>query len=179
MAHRRTDVWNQILALHAYRDGRLVPCGTAFLVGKQLTMTAAHVLDQPFDRRSYDPGISGEAGFGVVAQQIIDRREEPLLWRVKEMGRYPSLSESNDRPFDVGLLALEPFGAVQSEIEDHRRWFFELNVATPRVGTRVEAYGFTESTCELAPEEPSTSRNGMTPVCPSRAFRLQQTSNPE
>jgi hypothetical protein len=55
-----------------------------------------------------------------------------------------------------GFLPLKPFGAVQSEIEDHRRWFFELNVATPRIGTRVEAYGFTESACELSQEGPFT-----------------------
>jgi hypothetical protein len=156
MTHRRTDVWNQILALHAFRDGRLFPCGTAFLVGNRLAMTATHILDQPFDRHDYDPRVSGEGSFGVVAQQIIDRREEPLLWRVKEMGRYPSLSEDNDRPFDIGLLALEPFGAIQSEIEDHRSWFFELNVATPRIGARVEAYGFAESACDLSPEDPLT-----------------------
>jgi Trypsin-like peptidase domain len=154
MAQRRTDVWNQLLALHAYRDGHLFPCGTAFLVGKRLAMTATHVLDQPFDRHDYDPNVSGESSFGVVAQQIIDRRQEPLLWRVKEMGRYPSLAEGDDRPFDVGLLALEPLGDVQPEIENHRRWFFELNVATPRVGTRVKAYGFAESACEPSPEEP-------------------------
>jgi hypothetical protein len=156
MAPRRTDVWNQVLALHAYRDGDLSPCGTAFLVGKQLAMTATHVLDQPFNRRNYGPQISGQRSFGIVAQQIVDRRQESLLWRVKEMGRYPSLAESDDRPFDVGLLALEPLGEVQPEIEDHRRWFFELNVATPKVGTRVTAYGFAESACELSSQEPFT-----------------------
>jgi hypothetical protein len=156
MAQRRTDVWNQILALYAYRDGHLVPCGTAFLIGKQLAMTATHVLDQPFDRRAYDPTVLGESSFGVLAQQIIDRRQEPLLWRVKEMGRYPSLAESDDRPFDVGLLALEPLGDVQPEIEHHRRWFFELNVATPRVGVRVKAYGFAESACDVSSQQPFT-----------------------
>ena len=110
MAQRRTDVWNQILALQAYRDGRLFPCGTAFLVGRQLAMTSTHVLDQPFDRRDYDPNVSGESSFGVLAQQIIDRRPDPLLWQVKEMGRYPSLAGSNDRPFDVALLTLMPLG---------------------------------------------------------------------
>jgi hypothetical protein len=156
MAQRRTDVWNQLLALHVYRGGHLFPCGTAFLVGKQLAITATHVLDQPFDRRDYDPNVSGETSFAVVAQQIIDRRHETLLWRVKEMGRYPSLAESDDRPFDVGLLALEPLGDVQPEFEDRRRWFFELNVATPRVGARVKAYGFAESACELSSQEPLT-----------------------
>lgn len=119
-------------------------------------MTATHVLDQPFNRRDYDPNDSGDIRFGTVAQQIIDRQEEPLLWRVKEMGRYPSLSERDDRPFDVGLLALEPFGSVQPNIEDHRQWFFELNVATPRIGTHVRAYGFAESTCEPLTEKPLT-----------------------
>lgn len=106
MMQRRTDVWNQILALYVFREGRLFPCGTAFLVGKQLAMTATHVLDQPFNRRDYDPNDLDDCDFGVVAQQIIDRKEVPLLWRVTEMGRYPSLSESNDRRSTWGSLLL-------------------------------------------------------------------------
>ncbi len=140
MTIHKTDVWNQILGLSAYKEGQLFSCGTAFLIGKRLAMTATHVLDQPFD---HDTPEADE--FGVVAHQIIERQASPLLWRVKEMGRYPSLSGRDDRPFDIGPLALEPFGPVEPEIEFHRDLFFALNVATPKIGTRVVAYGFTKA----------------------------------
>lgn len=72
MVARRTDVWNHILALAAYGDGHLHPCGTAFLVGRGLAMTATHVLDQPFDATIVDVrGLFAE-GFGVVAFQVVN-----------------------------------------------------------------------------------------------------------
>lgn len=156
MTTRKTDVWNQILGLSAHKEGQLFSCGTAFLIGKQLAMTATHVLDQPFDRRHFDQDAPGADEFGVVASQIIERREHPLLWRVKEMGRYPSLSERDDRPFDIGLLALEPFSPVEPGIEYHRNWFFELNVATPKIGMRVVAYGFTKPRWDRDPDDADT-----------------------
>lgn len=154
MTDRRTDVWNHIVALAAYTHDCLYPCGTAFLVGKNLAMTATHVLDQPFDRRLHDiPDIAAEE-FSVVAIQVINRSPSPLLWRVKSMGRYPSFSGDNDRPFDVGLLALTPYGEAVPEIETFRGLFFELNVATPRVNTRIVAYGFTKSQLQQNLETP-------------------------
>lgn len=147
----RTEVWNQTLALAAYNEGCFYPCGTAFLVGPNLAMTATHVLDQPFDRRFHD---CPPEEFAVVAFQVVARRPSPLLWRVKSMGRYPSLSEKYDRPFDIGLLALTPFGEAISEIEPYRHLFFELNVATPRINARIVAYGFTKSRLQPSLEDP-------------------------
>jgi hypothetical protein len=154
MAFRKTDVWNHILSLAAYADGCLYPCGTAFLVGKSLALTAAHVLDHPFDRRIVDVDRLGFQGFGVVAFQVINRGATPLEWRVVSMGRYPSLADDNDRPLDIGFLTLKPFGDLVTEIEDHRRWFFQMNIATPRVGMRVAAYGFSNLRLEQNQDEP-------------------------
>lgn len=69
------------------------------------------------------------------------------------MGRYPSLAGCDDRPFDVSILTLKLFGEPVAEIEDFRRWFFELNVATPQRGTHVVAYGFTKTRLEQNPSD--------------------------
>lgn len=153
----KTDVWNQILGLSAHMEGQLFSCGTAFLIGKRLAMTATHVLDQPFNRRHFDQDAPGADEFGVLACQIIERRETPLLWQVKQMGRYPSLSKRDDRPFDIGLLALEPFGSVEQKIEHHRDRFLELNVATPKIGMKVVGYGFTNPRWDQDPTDIDTS----------------------
>ena len=143
MIFQKTNVWNQILSLAAYADGRLHPCGTAFLVGKGgLALTATHVLDQPFDRGIVDIDRIGPERFPVIAFQVVNRGATPLQWQVTSMNRCPSLSGEDDRPLDIAFLTLKPTGDPVPEIENHRRLFFQLNIATPRVGMRVAAYGF-------------------------------------
>jgi hypothetical protein len=132
MIFRKTNTWNQILSLAAYADGRLHPCGTAFLVGKGLAITATHVLGQPFDRRIVDINRLDPQGFPVIALQVINRGEKTLQWRVVSMNLVPSLSDDADRPLDIAFLTLQPCGDLVPEIEDHRRFFFQLNIATPR-----------------------------------------------
>lgn len=142
MASKKTDVWNHILSLAVFKDGHLYPCGSAFLVGHSLAMTATHILEQPFDQRIHDIRIGEDPDFGALAFQIVNRRQDPLQWRVKAMYSYPSMSEIHDRSYDVAFLKLEPMGPRDEVIEDFRRWFFELNVATPKIGTHVTSYGF-------------------------------------
>jgi hypothetical protein len=155
MVFRKTNTWNQILSLAAYADGRLHPCGTAFLVGKGgLAITAAHVLGQPFDRRIVDINRLGPQGFPVIALQVINRGEKTLQWRVVSMNRVPSLSYDADRPLDIAFLTLQPCGDLVPEIEDHRRFFFQLNIATPHVGMPVAGYGFSNARLEQNPDEP-------------------------
>jgi hypothetical protein len=46
------------------------------------------------------------------------------------------------------LIQLTPLPPLVPEYEDFRRWFVEINVAPPPVGSRVTAYGFAESKIE-------------------------------
>jgi hypothetical protein len=143
MTARKTDVWNCILSLAVFKDGHLYPCGSAFLVGRYLAMTATHILEQPFDQRTYNIKHGEDPDFGVIAIQIVNRRRETLLWKVKSMYSCPSMSEIHERSFDVAFLNLEPFASSEEAIENFRWWFFELNVAPPKIGTKITAYGFT------------------------------------
>jgi Trypsin-like peptidase domain len=137
----RTDVWNQMLALSILRDDELEPVGTAFLIGPSLAFTATHTIDD----------VSED--YAVIAQQIVDHGKTPLLWSVTAMYRSPAAVSEDDRPLDIAVLALEAFGEA-IETERHRRFFFELNVATPRIGQKVVAYGFTKSATRRAADDP-------------------------
>lgn len=150
MASRRTDVWNVILALAAYRDGSLYPCGSGFLIGSSLGLTALHVVDQPFDRRICESLDPNDPDFWVVALQRVNGHDKALCWRVTSAHRFPvpSTDEEDDRPIDVSLIQLTPLPPLVPEHEDFRRWFVEINVAPPSVGSRVTAYGFAESEIE-------------------------------
>ena len=108
MTDCKTDVWNHIVALAVYTHDCLYPCGTAFLVGKNLAMTATHVLDQPFDRRLHEIPDSTAEEFSVIAIQVINRGPSPLLWRVKSMGRYPSFQKMMTGPLTWVCLLLRP-----------------------------------------------------------------------
>ena len=156
MASRKTNVFNQLLALGALYNEQVHPCGTAFLIGSGVALSAAHVLAQPFDRRVRVIAASEtHHDFTMVAQQIVDRRSDTLLWGVVSAHQVPSLSDRPDRPIDICVLQLKR-GARHPELEDHRRWFFELNVATPSVGSHVTAFGFAESRIERDPDAPLT-----------------------
>ena len=156
MASLKTDVWNVVLALAAHREGRLHPCGTAFLVGRSLALTATHVVDQPFDRRVYEPTNPEEPDFSMIALQRVNRHSQGLCWRVESEHRFPvpSWGEGDDRPLDVALLKLAPHPPSIPELEDFRRWFFEINVAPPAVGSRVTAFGYAKSKIEVDPSDP-------------------------
>ncbi len=134
MAARKTDVWNHILLLAAFKNGHFDPCGSAFLVGRNIAMTATHILEQPFDQRFHDVKLDQNSDFGVIAIQIVNRSREPLIWRVKSMHSCPSLSEIHNRSVDVAFLELESDVPREEVNEDFRKWFFELNVATPKIG---------------------------------------------
>src|SRR6266487_3361341 len=157
MASLKTDVWNVVLALAADHEGRLHPCGTAFLVGRSLALTATHVVDQPFDRQVYDPPDPDEPDFSIIALQRVHRRPDGLCWRVESEHRVPvpATGEDDGRPIDVALLKLAPHPPLVPELEDFRRWFFEINVAPPAVGTRVTAFGFAKSKIEIDPSDPT------------------------
>jgi len=127
-----------MLAIGILRDDELEPAGTGFLIGPALAFTASHVVSEAIAE-------SPRRNCFVVASQIVNRGETPLLWNVRTVNRMPSAAEANDRPMDIALLELEPCGDRVVEIEENRRWFFELNVATPRIGQRVVAYGFSQS----------------------------------
>lgn len=150
MAWRRMNIWNVILVLAAYRNGRLYPCGTAFLVGRSLALTAWHVVDQPFDRADYDSRNLDFPDYGMVALQQVKNSEEALCWRVKSAHSFPvpSSDDRDDRSIDVSLLQLLPFPPTIPAHEEFRRWFVEINVAPPPLGSRVKAYGFAESRIE-------------------------------
>ncbi len=142
MTSRKTDTFNLILSLAIFKDGHLYPWGSAFLVGPNLAMTATHILEQSLDQIIHDVRIGEDTDYSVVATQIVNRRRETLLWRVKAMHSYPSMSEAYSRSFDVAFLTLEPVQSRDRAIEDFRYWLFELNVATPKIGTSITAYGF-------------------------------------
>ncbi len=151
MASRRSSVWNVLLALAACRGGKLHSCGSGCLIGPSLALTATHVVDRPFDRRKFHSADPNDADFGLLAFQRVNRREDALSWRVKSAHRFPapSTDEENDRPIDVSLLDLAPHPPFIPELEEYRRWFFEINVAPPSVGSYVTAYGFAESEIEM------------------------------
>lgn len=144
---RKTSVWNQMLAIAVLRGDELEPRGTGFLIGQSLALTATHVINDVFMESSCSES-------SVVAQQIVDRGEATLLWHVRDIYRFPSAAEGDDHPLDIALLRLKPHGDRVAAIEDHRRWFFELNIATPKVGQRVVAYGFSKSEVQRDPAEP-------------------------
>ena len=170
MASLKTDVWNVVLALAAYREGGLHACGTAFLVGPSLALTATHVVDQPFDRREHNPADSETPDFGVVALQRVHMRPYGLCWRVESEHRFPvpSTGEDDDRPVDVTLLKLAPLPPFVPELEECRRWFVEINVAPPPVGSSVTAFGFARSKIEVDLADPTSF------VC-SNAYRIVQS----
>jgi hypothetical protein len=147
MPARRMKVWNVILGLAAYKDGRFIPCGSAILIGPSLALTATHVVDQPFDRRDFDSHLTDDTEFGMVAIQRIDNNEDALCWRVKVAYRYPvpANNEEDDRPIDISLIQLEPLPPLIPDLEDFRPWHAEINVAPPVVGAKIAAYGFTDT----------------------------------
>jgi hypothetical protein len=78
MVLSRMSIWNVILALAAYRKGRLYPCGTAFLVGRSLGLTASHVVNPPFDSSDYQSRGQEYSEYGMVALQQVNGSEEAL-----------------------------------------------------------------------------------------------------
>lgn len=152
MGARRTGASNQILNLAAFTGGRLYPCGTAFLIGPNLAMTATHVLDQPFDQRLVDTRRLRDDSVSIAAFQVVNRGAQPLQWSIRTMSSIPS-AEKDETLIDVSVLTLAPYGDPLPEIEDYRRWFFALNVAPPRVGDPVVAYGFANTEVTPNPDD--------------------------
>lgn len=148
MAPLKTDVWNQVLAIAVLGGEELTQLGTGFLIGQSLAFTAAHVISDPFFRKSKDEDCF------VVAYQVVNRGQTPLLWSIRRICRFPSVAGTDDRPLDIALLKLERHGEPVAEIEKHRRMFFGMNVAPPKVGQPVVAYGFAKSTIQSDPANP-------------------------
>jgi hypothetical protein len=169
LASLKTDVWNVVLALATFREGGLHPCGTGFLVGRSLALTASHVVEPPCDRRAHGQAELETSDFSVVALQRVHMRPDGLCWRVQSLHRFPvpSMDEDDDRAVDVTLLKLAPLPPLVPELEDFRRWFVEINVAPPSVGSNVTAYGFARSKIEVDQADPVTF------VC-SNAYRIVQ-----
>jgi len=151
MALRKTNVWNVILSLAAYRKGRLYPCGTGFLIGRSLALTASHVVERPLDGRDYEPRHNRDIlDYGMVAFQQVNGHHEALCWKIVSSHHFPvpTTDEKDNRSVDVSLIQLTPLLPLVSEYEDFRRWFLEINVAPPPLGSRVTAYGFAKSKIE-------------------------------
>jgi hypothetical protein len=157
MAASLMNVRNSMLAVAAYYEDRVYPCGTAFLVGPSLAVTAAHVVDQPFDCRVYSPPDPENPDFGIIAIQRVNKEERGLCWRVESEHRFPApwTGEDDDyeatRPVDVAVLKLVPLPPLVPELEDWRRSHLEVNVAPPSVGSMVTAFGFTRSDMNAEP----------------------------
>ncbi len=160
----RTSVWNVLLTLAEYRSGRLVPCGTAFLVGKSLALTAAHLVEQPSDRRKGDLRKAPEPDFGIVAIQRIAGGRAALCWRVEWVYRFPAASEiaEDGQYVDAALLTLIPLPPPLPHLESWRSLCLPLNVAPPAIGARVTGFGLTEMTMsQSAPLNPMDPLDAM------------------
>jgi hypothetical protein len=127
----------------------------------RLALTAAHVVDQPFDRRIYSPPNPDRPDFGIIALQRVHMQTQGLCWRVESEHRFPAPSTGEDdyravEPVDVALLKLAPQTPLIPELEDCRRWFLEINVAPPAVDSSVTAFGFVKSEMDVDPADPTS-----------------------
>lgn len=154
MTSRKTDIFNVMLAIVAYHEGMLYPCGTGFLVGRGLAMTAAHVLlAPPIGGRTFRVSNDEEVHpLAMSAFQVIGRGGDPLQWQIKEAYLYPSLSDDLT-PIDAAFVRLEPIGPNRGANEQFRWWWPELNLVPPHVGEEVTSYGFVNSRIERQKDE--------------------------
>jgi hypothetical protein len=143
MVAKRGSVGDVILALAAYRDGNLHPCGTAFFIGQHLALTASHVIEKPFDQRR----DFRDSQFGIVALERVGQAQDARCWHVESAHFFPVPSEDDTDPraLDICVLKLSPIISEVWTEPKPRNWHVALNVAPPAAGEDVTAYGFSES----------------------------------
>jgi len=141
----RGFISNSVLALAGYYDGKLYPCGSAFIIGNGLALTAAHILEKPFDSTFRVHTENEKNRFSIVGFQKVNGSKNAVIWQVKSAYLSPIQSdkENEDRSIDVALLKISP---QQHSLEERYNILsFELNIASPIVGDIVSAYGFSNS----------------------------------
>jgi hypothetical protein len=93
----------------------------------------------------------------MVAIQRVNNHHQALCWRIVSAHSFPvpSTDEEDNRSVDVSLIQLSPLPPSIPAYEDFRRWFVEINVAPPSVGSRMTAYGFAKS--QIKPDQDPNS----------------------
>jgi S1-C subfamily serine protease len=123
--------------------------GSGFLIGENLALTARHVTDdahKQFVERTRDIPPGGwqnkfRLEFGTVdAMTGLTRR-----WAIHTVYRSPM--------FDVAVLDLDPLGEP-AKLQPYP----ELNLAPPRPGDRVSAFGYPMPTVRVDPDMPEYSK---------------------
>ena len=99
MASIRTNIWNVVLSLAVYKEGKLHPCGTAFLVGRSLALTASHVVDNPLDRPFHSTRDRVDPEYGMVAIQQVNGFHQALCWRIVSAHSFPAPSADEEALF--------------------------------------------------------------------------------
>jgi hypothetical protein len=146
MTLRLGNAWDFALALGGVYEDEIVPGGSGFLISFGLGITAAHIVDELFERHSLRVNKkSTEPDYPIVVGQLVEKGSFALQWSVKKIYRMPSMSE-NPSPIDLALIELVPFHPEEDgRFGAYRRRRPLLRLSPPPVGSKVKAYGYVES----------------------------------
>jgi hypothetical protein len=146
MTPRLASAWDFVLTLGAVYGDEVLPGGSGFLISFGLGITAAHIVDELFERYSQRTNKKySHPDYPIIAGQIVEKGSFALQWSVKNLYRMPSMSETSS-PIDVALIELIPFHPEEDgRFEIFRRRRPILKLAPPAVGSKVKGYGYIES----------------------------------
>lgn len=125
------------LPLYASFDGVLHASGTAIVVARGLALSARHVLED-YSRHATGQSLSEightEASFSAMALQFLDQGKTAVWWVIRQVSTAPFL--------DIAFLKLVP---TCQKAADYKWGRLRIDLFPPKVGARVSAFGYTQS----------------------------------
>ena len=124
------------LAIKAHKDDHYYASGSAIIIGKNIAITAQHIITDFFrefegDYLDVAPNSEVAGSFHLQLFQILNNCKSGLIWNVIRM--WPS------NYTDIDVLRLSP---TTKEALDYKWRFPRIDLIPPKVGERVSCFGY-------------------------------------
>ena len=159
-------------ALASQRDKVWHASGTAVVIAPFLLLTAKHVVEHHWSKfEKSDLPVEGEGHFLLYARHYHSSPDVGIIWTVTRFWTHQTS--------DLALLFIQS-GAP--ECAGYTWKLPQLQLIPPKIGTKVSAFGYRESTTIVDRsqdsslkvtwnEKPTTSQGTVTEIYPDRRFR--------